>query len=125
MKSAESDRKELLDRNQPLESCPEVDGVTYRPGFYKIPMVRMYASTDENRECTGLKVGRTEMCGGVNSPSVWFSQHRMYERPRCVTGTPKLTGLKRRPKGIWIDRIIGTRKGIGFCDIAEQADEEQ
>ena len=43
MKSAESDRKELLDRNQPHENCPEVDGVTYRPGFYKIPMVRMYA----------------------------------------------------------------------------------
>ena len=81
MKSAESDRKELLDRNQPLESCPEVDGVTYRPGFYKIPMVRMYASTDENRECTGLKVGRTEMCGDVNSSSVWFSKNRKYERP--------------------------------------------
>ena len=30
------------------ESCPEVDGVTYRPGVYKIPMVRMFLmGTDE------------------------------------------------------------------------------
>ena len=54
-------------------------GVTYRPGLYKIPMVRMCGSTDENRECTGLKVGHIEMYGGVNSPSVWFSKNRMYE----------------------------------------------
>lgn len=56
-------------------------GVTYRPGLYKIPMVRMCGSTDENREGTGLKVGHIEMYGGVNSPSVWFSKNRMYERP--------------------------------------------
>lgn len=35
VKSAESDRKEYH------ESCPEVGGVTYRPGVYKMPMVRM------------------------------------------------------------------------------------
>ena len=29
----------------------------------------------------GLKVGHIEMYGGVNSPSVWFSKNRMYERP--------------------------------------------
>ena len=29
------------------ESCPEVDGVTYRSGVYKIPMVRMSDRTDE------------------------------------------------------------------------------
>ena len=71
----------MLDNNQPHESRPEVGGVTYRPGLYKIPMVRMCGSTDENRECTGLKVGHIEMYGGVNSPSVWFSKNRMYERP--------------------------------------------
>ena len=62
----------MLDNNQPHESRPEVGGVTYSPGLYKIPMVRMCGSTDENRECTGLKVGHIEMYGGVNSPSVWF-----------------------------------------------------
>lgn len=106
----------MQDNYQPHESYPEVGGVTYRPGLYKIPMVRMCESTDENRECTGLKEGHIEMYGGVNSSSVWFSKNRMYERPCCVTGTSKLTGLKRRPKGICRDRIIGTRKGIGlYC----------
>lgn len=51
----------MLDNNQPHESRPEMGGVTYRPGLYKIPMVRMCGSTDENRECTGLKVGHIEM----------------------------------------------------------------
>lgn len=37
VKSAESDRK----WTNPYESCPEVDGVTYMPGFYKISTVRM------------------------------------------------------------------------------------
>ena len=63
----------MLDNNQPHESRPEVGGVTYRPGLYKIPMVRMCGSTDENRECTGLDVYHIEMyghlivgqCGGV------------------------------------------------------------
>lgn len=32
----------LLDNYQPHESCPEVDGATYRPEVYKIPKVRMF-----------------------------------------------------------------------------------
>ena len=31
-----------LDHNKPHESCPEVDGATYRPEVYKIPKVRMF-----------------------------------------------------------------------------------
>ena len=34
--------------------------------------------------------------------------------PIDVTGVFKLTGLKRRPKGICTDRIVGTRKGSGL-----------
>ena len=40
MKSAESNRRMAVKDNM-HESCPEVDGVTYRSGVYKIPMVRM------------------------------------------------------------------------------------
>ncbi len=47
------------------ESCPEVDGVTYRPGVYKAPMVRMSERTDEGKkfpcECTGLNEYHAEM----------------------------------------------------------------
>lgn len=32
----------------PNESYPEVDGVTYMPEVYKIPMVRMFKRTDES-----------------------------------------------------------------------------
>ncbi len=32
----------MLDKYQPHESCPEVDGATYRPEVYKIPKVRMF-----------------------------------------------------------------------------------
>ena len=32
----------MLDNYQPHESCPEVDGATYRPEVYKIPKVRMF-----------------------------------------------------------------------------------
>ena len=30
-----------------VESCPEVGGATHMPGVYKIPMVRMWITTDE------------------------------------------------------------------------------
>ena len=40
--AAEAVEKQLLDNYQPHESCPEVDGVTYRPEVYKIPKVRMF-----------------------------------------------------------------------------------
>ncbi len=47
MKSAESNRKSVCE-DRP-ESCPEVDGTAYRPGVYKIPMVRMFRKrTDES-----------------------------------------------------------------------------
>ena len=44
VKSAESSRKAICYCH---ESCPEVDGITYRPGVYKMPMVRMSEKTDE------------------------------------------------------------------------------
>ena len=54
-------------RNATHEIYPEVDGVAYRPGVYKMPMVRMSARTDEeeqsSRECTGLNAGHIEMYG--------------------------------------------------------------
>ena len=42
-----------------------MDGASYMPGVYKIPMVRMTEMSDETPECKGLKVPRSEMgvCG--------------------------------------------------------------
>lgn len=63
------------------ESCPEVDGVIYRPGVYKIPKVRMTGRSDENREGTGLNVGLAEMQGCEQSQSAWASKNSCYENP--------------------------------------------
>ena len=52
------------------------------------------------------------MLVGEKSSLVWSSKNRNYEKPWCITGASKLTGSKQKPKGICIDRIIGTRKGI-------------
>ena len=46
-KSAESDRKGCRIITYHYESCPAVDGVAYRPGVYKILMVRMAGGSDE------------------------------------------------------------------------------
>lgn len=46
MKSAKSNRLAAVESGA-NESCPAVDGVTHRPGVYKIPMVRMNESSDE------------------------------------------------------------------------------
>ena len=45
---------------------------------------------------------------------MWWSKNLVYEKPYCVTGTIKLTGVKSAPKDICTDRVIGTRKGIRF-----------
>ena len=42
---------------------------------------------------------------------VRLSKNLCYEKPYCVTGAIKLTGLKRTPKGICTDKDDGTRKG--------------
>lgn len=42
---------------------------------------------------TVLKEDHIEMYGCVKAQSVWFSRNSPYERPCCVTGTSKLTGL--------------------------------
>ena len=81
------------------------------PGVYKIPMVRMTEMSDETPECKGLKVPHSEMGVWVKAQAVRFSRNGCYETPWHVTGVSKLTGLKRRPKGICKDRIVGTRKG--------------
>ena len=54
MKSAESNRRMAVEDNM-HESCPEVDGVTYRPGVYKIPMVRMSERGLTNLRTKGSK----------------------------------------------------------------------
>ena len=41
--------------NATHESCPEVDGVIYRPGVYKIPMVRMFRKELTNLRMYGSK----------------------------------------------------------------------
>lgn len=50
---------------------------------------------------------------------MWLSKSCCYERPYSVTGTIKFTGLKRKPKSICIDNLIGTQqvqsKGAANC----------
>lgn len=75
-----------------IESCPEVDGVAYRSGVYKMPMVRMTVKVGRNLECTGLKHGHIEMYGFGQPQLVWLSKNLLYEKPYCVTGTVKPTG---------------------------------
>lgn len=48
---------------------------------------------------------------------VRFSKIWLYERPYCVTGTVKLTGLKKAPNDICIARVIGTWKTENMEDI--------
>ena len=57
------------------------------------------------------------MYPGEKSQPVRVSKSHLYEIPCCVTGASKLAGLKQEPKGICIDRTIGTRKGT---DISER-----
>ncbi len=51
--------------------------------------------------------------------TVWSSKNRSYETPQIsksirMAGYYKLSGSEQKPKSIWRDRIIGTRKCIGF-----------
>lgn len=48
---------------------------------------------------------------------VRFSKILLYERPYCVIGTVKLTGLKGAPNDICIARVIGTWKAENMEDI--------
>lgn len=41
---------------------------------------------------------------------MWLSKSCYYERPYGVTGIIQFTGLKRRPKGICTDNLIGTQQ---------------
>ena len=41
---------------------------------------------------------------------MWFSKSCCYERPYSVIGAIKFTGLKRGPKSICIDSLIGTQQ---------------
>ena len=42
---------------------------------------------------------------------MWYGKIGRYEIPYTVTGGVKFTGLKKAPKFIYTDRIIGTGKG--------------
>ena len=44
---ARRSRQRAAQTGEAVESCPEVDGVAYMPGVYKISMVRMNGSSDE------------------------------------------------------------------------------
>ena len=50
------------------------------------------------------------MCSYPNGQYVGKSKNRRYKIPYAVTGGIKHTGSERTPKGICIDRIVGTRK---------------
>lgn len=67
------------------ETCPAMDGATYRPGVYKMPMVRMSEWTDEMgvipRECTSLNRFCIEMYRCEKSQLVWVSKNLGYETP--------------------------------------------
>ena len=41
---------------------------------------------------------------------MWLSKNCCYERPYSVTGAIQFTGLKRRPKSICTDSLIGTQQ---------------
>lgn len=41
---------------------------------------------------------------------MWLSKSCCYERPYSVTGAIQFTGLKRRPKSICTDSLIGTQQ---------------
>ena len=85
------------------------------PGVYKIPMVRMFPKgTGEPANVRVYRADCIEMCRSKKLRSVWSSKNTCYEKPCCVTGASKLTGLKQAPKGICTDRIIGTRKGSRY-----------
>lgn len=60
------------------------------------------------------RTAHVEMHGCDDLQLVRWSKNRIYETPYCVTGTIKLTGSEQEPKDICTDRIIGTRKGIGY-----------
>ena len=92
----------MLDKYQPHESCPEVDGASYMPGVYKIPMVRMTEMSDEAPECKGLKVPHSEMGVWVKAQAVRFSRNGCYETPWHVTGVSKLSGPEGTPKGMYV-----------------------
>ena len=92
-----------------------MDGVTYMSGVYKIPMVRMFLKgTGEPANVRVYRADCIEMCRSKKLRSVWSSKNTCYEKPCCVTGASKLTGLKQAPKDICTDRSVGTRKGIEF-----------
>ena len=58
-----------------------MDGASYMPGVYKIPMVRMTEMSDEAPECKGLKVPHSEMGVWVKAQAVRFSRNGCYETP--------------------------------------------
>jgi len=47
------------------EICPEVDGISYRPGVYKISMVRMFNKKLTNLRMYGSKFAPLQKCIGT------------------------------------------------------------
>ena len=41
-----------------VENCPEVGGVVYRPGVYKMPMARMWLTTTDKNPNVWVKKKR-------------------------------------------------------------------
>lgn len=79
-----------------------MDGASYMPGVYKIPMVRMTEMSDEAPECKGLKAPHSEMGVWVKAQAVRFSRNGCYETPWHVTGVSKLSGPEGTPKGMYV-----------------------
>ena len=92
--------------------------VVDRPVVHKIPMVRISAKDADRRTCDvkGLDMSISKdmnksqghrQCGKVRI--LVMKSHDT--RRRNLAGVSKLTGLQQEPKGIYKDRVIGTRKG--------------
>ena len=98
------------------ESYPEVGGVAYRPGVYKIDMARMCVEIVLTKmRMYGSKSRISRNADDISMSLVWMSKVMRDENPYTVTGGIKPAGLKHEPKSICKDRIIGTRKGIGLA----------
>ena len=79
-----------------------MDGASYMPGVYKIPMARMTEMSGEAPECKGLKAPHSEMGVWVKAQAVRFSRNGCYETPWHVTGVSKLSGPEGTPKGMYV-----------------------
>jgi hypothetical protein len=73
-----------------------------------VPMVRIGVKPSTNLRVYGSKCRIRRNAYTADAGCVRFSKICPYEKPYYVTGIVKHTGLKQAPKGICIDRFIGT-----------------